>query len=80
MAERGILREEVKEVLLRGEVIEEYPEDYPFPSGLFLGKAAARPLHVVASINSTVGMVYIITAYEPSDDRFEPDLKTRRKK
>ena len=38
MVQRGILRSEVKEVLLRGEIIEEYPKDYPLPSALFFGE------------------------------------------
>lgn len=80
MAGRGIFRDEVKEVLIRGERIEDYPEDYPIPSALFLGGPDQRPLHVVAAFNQEMGMVYIITAYEPSLDHFEPDLKTRRKK
>jgi len=80
MAQRGILRAEVKEVLLKGEIIEEYPKDYPLPSALFLGRAKGRPLHAVAAFNSESGVVYIITAYEPGLDRFEPDLKTRRMK
>lgn len=80
MAERGILREEAKDVLLQGERIEDYPEDYPIPSALFLGGSVQRPLHVVAAFNPERGMVYIITAYEPRLDHFEADLKTRRKK
>jgi len=80
MAERGMLREEVKQVLLQGELIEDYPEDHPLPSALFLGGHDLRPLHVVTAFNQESGMVYIITAYEPSRDHFETDMKTRRKK
>lgn len=80
MAERGILRDEVKAILVRGEPIEDYPEDYPLPSALFMGRPGNRALHVVAAYDPGSGMVYIITAYEPGLDRFEPDLKTRRKK
>lgn len=80
MAERGILREEVKAVLLHGKRIEDYPEDYPLPSALFLGRPHDRPLHAVAAFNADNGMVFIITVYEPDLDHFEPDLKTRRKK
>ncbi len=37
MMERSISRRAVKEVLLRGEIIENYPDDKPYPSALFLG-------------------------------------------
>ena len=37
MLERGISRSEVFEALLSGEEIENYPNDTPFPSALFLG-------------------------------------------
>ncbi len=37
MMERGISRKAVKEVLLNGEIIENYPDDKPYPSALFLG-------------------------------------------
>jgi len=78
MAERGILRGEVKEALLNGELIECYPGDYPLPSGLFMTNIDKRPLHVVAAYNSVTDTVYVITVYIPSLKYFEPDLKTRR--
>jgi hypothetical protein len=80
MAERGIMRAEVKEALLHGERIEDYPEDYPLPSALFLGTVQSRPLHVVAAYDAGIDTAYIITAYEPSLDYFEPDWRTRRRK
>lgn len=66
LAERGVRQHQVIEAVLTGECIRPYPEDAPFPSGLFLGWVESRPLHVVA-------------AYEPSPDSFEPDFKTRKK-
>jgi len=74
------MRAEVKEALLHGEQIEDYPEDYPLPSALFLGTVEGRPLHVVAAYDGGIDMAYIITAYEPSLDHFEPDWRTRRRK
>jgi hypothetical protein len=35
MMERKIPREAVKEVLKNGEIIEDYPDDKPYPSALF---------------------------------------------
>lgn len=75
--ERGIKREEILEVIIRGEVIEEYTEDLPYPSMLFFKMVKGRPLHVVISYDELNKFVYIITAYEPSLDFFEDDFKTR---
>jgi hypothetical protein len=67
-------------ILRSGECIEDYPDDYPFPSGLFFGWHRAKPLHVVAALEETSPRVYIITAYEPDLEHFENDFRTRRKK
>lgn len=80
MAERRILRADVLAVLQGGEVIEEYPDDTPFPSALVLGVASGGPLHVVVALDASGPDPYIITVYEPSPDKFEPDWKTRRKR
>ncbi|MDR4507893.1 MAG: DUF4258 domain-containing protein [Candidatus Brocadiaceae bacterium] len=37
MMERNISRETVRDVLLEGEIVENYPDDKPYPSALFLG-------------------------------------------
>jgi len=74
------MREDVKEVLLQGKRIEDYPDDYPVPSALLLGRSKDRPLHVVVAFRSDVDVVFAITAYEPSMEHFEPDFRTRRKK
>ena len=79
LAERGIPQDSVREVLLRGERIRDYEDDKPFPSALFLGYVSSTPLHVVAACDETTGQVFIITAYEPSLEIFEPDYRTKRK-
>ena len=78
MLERGISRDEVKKVILSGEIIEEYPNDYPFPSCLMF-YTDIKSLHVVLSIDETHHAAYIITAYQPDLNHFEADLKTRLK-
>ena len=72
MRERGIKYSQVKQAIIAGEIIERYPDDYPHPSCLILGCG----LHVVAGIGD--GWLWIITAYRPSLDKWESDLKTRR--
>lgn len=78
LAERGILQKEALQVLLSGELIENYPDDTPYPSALFLAVVKDRPLHVVAAYNESDQRVYIITAYQPALEFFEADYKTRR--
>ena len=78
MMERAIRRSDALEVLLSGELIEDYPDDQPFPSGLFLGWRHARPLHVLAAFDGAREQVFVITAYEPDLAHFEADFKTRR--
>ena len=75
-AERGISIDDIVFTLRTGKIIEQYPDDTPFPSCLILGFSGERALHVVASIDE--GMVYIITAYAPSPEKWEADFKTRR--
>ena len=52
--------------------------DRTFPSILLFAAVEGRPLHAVAPYDSEQDWVFIITAYEPSPEKFEPDFKTRR--
>ena len=77
MQERDISRNDVKRCISEGEAIEDYPEDYPYPSCLVFGRDEKnKVLHVVAGTDGI--MVYVITAYYPNTDKFEEDLKTRK--
>lgn len=78
MMERGISRDNVKRVLLDGELIEDYSDDKPFPSALFLGLLEEKPLHVVAAFDEGSGTCFIITAYHPDEEHFGPDFRARR--
>ncbi len=78
LMERGFSRDAVKKVLLSGEIIEDYPDDKPFPSALFLGLINGEPFHVVVALDSETGRCFIITAYKPDLKHFESDYKTRR--
>ena len=71
--ERGIAFNDIVNAILRGEIIEQYPDDYPYPSCLILSDG---PLHVVAGIGQ--GMIWIITAYKPTAQKWESDWKTRK--
>ena len=70
--------EELLEALYSGEIVEEYPEDTPYPSCLILGHTrAGRVLHVVAAPVPNSESLIIITTYQPDPDRWESDFKRR---
>lgn len=79
MLERNITREEIRSVLQRGEIIECYPDSRPYPGCLLFGYATTKPLHIVITIDTENGFLYIITAYIPDELHFESDLKTRKR-
>jgi hypothetical protein len=78
MAARGVAREDVLRVLEAGELVEDYPEDHPFPSVLLLGKPDADPVHVVAAFDRESDTVYVVTVYKPDQDHLADDFRTRR--
>ena len=78
LLERHIRYEDVLTAIATGEIIEQYPDDYPHPSCLILGVTIAeKRLHVVCGTD--MGYLWIITAYYPSIEKWESDFKTRRK-
>ena len=79
LMQRGIFQVSVVQAIRSGEIIEQYPDDYPYPSCLLLGTTeAGEALHIVCGIGE--GEVWLITAYHPDPDEWESDLKTRRVK
>jgi hypothetical protein len=79
MFRRGITPAAVRTVLQHGELVEDYPDDQPYPSQLLLGWVAGRALHVVAADNVPDDETIVITVYEPDPAKWEPDLKRRRR-
>ena len=77
MLERGISRSGVKQAILTGTVIEQYPDDYPLPSFL-IAVNGTKPLHAVLVWDAEERVCHLITAYKPDLEHFEADLKTRR--
>lgn len=74
--ERKITYDEIKQCILSGEIIEDYPDDYPFPSALVLNQKTGKPLHVVAGLSEEY--LWIIRVYRPESDKWESDHKTRK--
>lgn len=79
MLERNINRAAVVEVITEGEQIRHYADDRPFPSSLFLGSVHDRVVHVIAALDADDQRVYVISAYEPDPEVFEPDHRTRKR-
>ena len=77
MFERDISVEDVRMVISEGVVIEDYPDDTPFPSRLIFGWCERRPIHVVVAINE-VRSVIVVTVYEPDQEKWDFDLSRRR--
>jgi len=81
LAQRQLSTDQIKNVILSGEVIEDYPATTPYPSALLYGVVAGRPVHVVVGLDAQgAGTVYVITTYEPDERHFEADLKTRKRR
>ncbi len=79
--ERNITVENIKQVLLDGEIIERNPKSKPYPSCLVLGwLKSGDPLHVKCSMGTKEPRLRIVTVYEPSDEEWESDYKTRKKR
>jgi hypothetical protein len=78
MSQRGFEPEDVRKVLEKGTVIEDYSNDFPYPSCLVLGWFFSRPVYVVAAMNNDDQETVIITVYEPDLQLWENDF-TRRK-
>jgi len=78
--ERNITVEDIKRALLNGEIIEKNPKNKPYPSCLVLGwLRSGDPLHIKCSMGTKEPKLRIVTVYEPSDEEWESDYKTRKK-
>lgn len=75
---RRISKDEVKRVINYGEVIEEKPDDNPFPSYLMLDFVNGKPLHVVFSYDKTTDTGYVVTAYIPDSNLWTDNFRKRR--
>lgn len=79
MFERHFSEEEVRQGLASAEVIEEYPDDKPYPSRLVLGRVGSRPIHLVVADNDDDQETIVITVYDPDPEQWEADFKRRKK-
>jgi hypothetical protein len=72
--------QEVYEASLACAIVEEYPDDRPYPSVLVLGRTEQnRPLHVVCAHAPDEDQLIVITVYEPDPKRWDEGFRQRRK-
>jgi hypothetical protein len=77
LIERDIKRAAVITCINNGEIIEQYPNAYPYPACLISAMLENNePLHVVAGTNESE--LFILTAYKPTLEKWENDYKTRK--
>jgi hypothetical protein len=79
MFSRGISETDIRDVLENGEIIEENPDDSPYPSRLILGFVDRRPLHVAASDDPVQRATVVITVYVPDEDKWDKKFQRRTK-
>ena len=74
-----ISKYEIHDVIKKGEIIEEYPDDPRGHSYLLCGETREkRMIHIVCSPKDEY--LAVITAYIPDPDKWENNFKTRIKK
>ena len=76
IGKRGITLADVRVAIAGGEIIEQYPDDYPHPSALLLGRSESKPIHVVVGTDGS--FLWLITSYFPDSEKWETDNKTRK--
>ena len=75
--QRGIKIKDIRFAINNGEIIEQYPDDFPFESCLVLGKDQNNIfIHVCMSDEGSSSR--IVTAYYPSENKWNADFKTRK--
>lgn len=79
MFERRITEDDVRHVLEHGAVIEDYPDDVPYPSRLILGWCGERPVHLVVACNADDDEDIIVTVYQPEGSLWTSDFTRRQK-
>ncbi|WP_456475866.1 DUF4258 domain-containing protein [Candidatus Pyrohabitans sp.] len=80
LANDEISNESLYYSVLHGEIIEEYPDDFPFPSCLIFGRDQQdRAIHSVWAYAEKYKIAILITAYVPDANRWT-DYKWRKEK
>lgn len=70
MADDNIRVDDIHFILDRGEIIEEYPDDKPFPSCLIYGRVKNKHIHVVCALPEHIDILIVITMYVPDPSKW----------
>ena len=69
---------ELGQAIENGRIIEEYPNDKPYPSYLVFGKTLEQwPIHAVCAWNRDEESAIVVTVYEPDPARWVEFEKRR---
>jgi hypothetical protein len=75
-----LLEIELLEATQGGEVIEDYPNAFPFPACLVLGHVTpSLPVHLVWAFDATRDYSVLVTVYCPDPSRWSDDFRKRVK-
>ena len=62
---------EIRDSVVRGEIIRDYPDDKPYPSCLIFGmNEKEEPVHSVWAYNRESGWAVLITVYRPDPGKW----------
>ena len=76
----GIDEPQVVHATSAGEIVEHYPNAFPCPACLVLGRTPEGiPIHVVWAFDGVTCYAILVTVYRPEPTRWTADLKTRMK-
>lgn len=78
MASRGLSAATVADIVEHGDVIEDNPTDFPYPSCLLLGWDGGTAFHVVAARDPVNEECVVVTVYVPEPARWTPDFRKRK--
>ena len=66
-----ILAKDVYEAISNGKMIENYPNDEPYPSCLVFGRTGTnRALHIVCAYSKENDLTIIVTVYQPDPTKW----------
>ena len=70
---------DIAEAIENGMVIEDYPQDSPFPSVLIFGETVkGRPIHVVCGYDGNEDRTIVVTTYEPDPEKWYSHRERRK--
>jgi len=78
MFEHRISDVDVRDVLERGDIIEEFELDPHATKRIYFAVCDSRPIHIVTIDDDQLMESQIVTVYEPDLERWEPGFRKRR--